>query len=55
MGGIKRKRDLVVWADSVEGEISHGHAGTFGEGSDHVSLGQLGPVNRHVPGGPTKG
>ena len=51
VGGIKRKRDLAAWVDSVEGEFSHGHVGTVEEGSDQVSLIQPVPVNRHVLGG----
>ena len=55
VGGLKRKRDLAVWADSVEGEFSHGHVGTVEEGSGQVSLGQLDPSNRHVLGGTHQG
>ena len=55
VGGIKRKRDLDAWVDSVEGEFSHGHDGTIEEGSEQVNLGQPVPVNRHVLGGTHQG
>lgn len=42
---------MVNLAESVEGEINHGHTVTVGEGSNQVSPGQADPVNCHVTWG----